>query len=521
MTSFNLLTEPWIPAITTDGTKLELGIEGTIARAHDIKEIVDPSPLLQFGMHRLLVAFITNVFRYDIDDIADAIARGRFDMDKINAYCQKWNERFDMFDEKHPFYQVPVNPGDEIKRKTPAYLFKQFPTSTGMLHFSMNRIHDNEHAISPAACARGLCAIPPFSVIDGGGYSPGVNGSWPPLLSIVRGKNVFETLVLNVPSIHIEENSGNGTAAWESDEITIKKEVATVSTLEGMTFQSRRVHLFPGDGGTCTMTGKESSDLVREIVFEQGLKLTGEWKDPSAAYLKTDKGRSGIRLKEGEDIWRDTGPITMFTESTRGSEEKKTKIVFNRPHVIHQWDVLVREKLLPWRFLFVDIYGLRSKPGQAKIYEWRNEAMSMPVEVMNDPDAGNHVLVAMNVANDINYVIGVSIKKLYPRDGKGNKNALNTIISNARHDFWSAMEPVFRDDFIRSIARRDKNDVNAWTAVDDAWKKKVIKTGAIVVNAVIESVGSTARIMVNGVAARETYNNIIYNKFSKKNVKKQ
>ena len=517
MVTFNLLTEPWIPVITGDGMKLELGMIDVLSRAHDLAGIIDPSPLVQFGIHRLLVAFVANVFRYDcIDDIAGAIEHGRLDMDKINAYCQKWRDRFDLFDEKHPFYQVPVKDDDEIKKKSPAELFKQLPVATNVMHFSMTRVHDSEHAMSPAACARALCTLPPFATTGGVGFYPGINKT-PPIYALVIGKNLFETIALNIPAIPIEENSGTGPVAWESDEITAKKEVAAVSTLQGMTFQPRSVHLFPGAGGVCTITGKESPVLVREIMFDPGLKLAGKWTDPSVAYVTSDE-RKCIKMYDGKSIWRDTGPLMICMNSTRGSEKKGTKIVYERPFIVHQWDVLVREKLLPWRSITVSIHGLRSD--KAKISEWQTEILSMPVEVMNDPDAGSHVLAAMEYAEKtIDYAIGKAIKKLYPGDKKEKGTAFNTIIARARHDFWSVMEPVFRDEFIWSIARRDKNDVNAWTAVDEAWKKGAVKNGAIVVDAAIESAGSTARIIVNGVVARETYNNIIYNKFNKKNVK--
>jgi CRISPR system Cascade subunit CasA len=525
MVSFNLLTEPWIPVVTGDGTKRELGIEDVLARAHNINGIVDSSPLLQFGMYRLLVAFIMNVFRYEcIDDIADAIARGRFDMDKISAYCQKWHDRFDLFDEKHPFYQVPVNDDEDDKKKSPAELFKQMPVGSNPMHFSMTRVHDREHAVSPAACARGLCALPPFAMSGGSGFAPGINKT-PPIYALIAGNTLFETVVLNVPAIGIEGNDGTGVVAWESDEITAKKDVDVVSTLQGMTFQPRSVHLFPGEGGKCTITGKESSILVREIIFGHGLKFTGEWTDPSVAYITSDE-RKCIKMIEGKSIWRDTGPLMICTHSTHGSEKKGTKIVYERPFIVHQWDVLIREKSLSWRSLVISVYGLLSD--KAKIFEWEMETLSMPVEVMNDPDTASHVISAMDVANDVDYAIKTSLTNLFQnplkKEEKNKKKLEKTtknLIVNALNDFWSMMEPVFRDDFIWSIARRDKNDVNAWTAVDEAWKKIAVKTGAIVVDAIIESAGTVARFILNGVVVRETYNNIMYSKFNKKNVKKQ
>jgi CRISPR type I-E-associated protein CasA/Cse1 len=460
-------------------------------------------------MYRVLVAFVMNVTRPEcIDDIADLIDKGRFDMNEMHEYCKKWSDRFDLFDKKHPFYQVlvdePVTPGKVIDgTKSVAELFKQVPVATNVMHFSMPRVHDDEHAASPASCARALCAIPPFATSGGVGFSPCINKT-PPVYVLVTGKNLFETIVLNMPSIPIEENSGTGPVAWESDEITSSGEIGAVSTLQGMTFQSRRVHLFPGEKGTCTITGKESPVLVHGITYEPGFKFTGKWTDPSVAHVTTDKGRNCMHMQEGKDTWRDTGPIMMTLSSTHGSDKKGNKIVFERPVVVHQWNVLVREKMLPWRSIVVNVHGLRSD--KAKLCEWQSESLFLPTGVMQDPDAGDHVSDAMKSAETVDYALRSSIKKLYPRDGKGNKNAFDSIIANASHEFWSMLEPTFRDGYIQSIANRDKDDVNAWATIDIAWKKHVVKSGRAILDSFIDSAGTVARFIVKGIEARDTFN---------------
>ncbi|MBL8065520.1 MAG: type I-E CRISPR-associated protein Cse1/CasA, partial [Chthonomonadaceae bacterium] len=56
--TFNVLTEPWIPVIRLDGTRDELGILPCLEQAHELREIRDPSPIIEFGLYRLLVAFV-------------------------------------------------------------------------------------------------------------------------------------------------------------------------------------------------------------------------------------------------------------------------------------------------------------------------------------------------------------------------------------------------------------------------------------------------------------------------------
>ena len=61
--AFNLLDEPWIPCVFLgSGALQELGLRDTLVRAHEIRAIVDPSPLVTVALHRLLLAVLHRVF---------------------------------------------------------------------------------------------------------------------------------------------------------------------------------------------------------------------------------------------------------------------------------------------------------------------------------------------------------------------------------------------------------------------------------------------------------------------------
>ena len=114
--TFNLLDRGWIPVVCEDGTRKLLGIRQTLAQAHELREISDPSPLDEYSLYRFLGLFLMDALRpEETEDIEDLLEAGRFDMKRIEAYiaqCQSEGVSFDLFDEKRPFLQSWKRTGD-------------------------------------------------------------------------------------------------------------------------------------------------------------------------------------------------------------------------------------------------------------------------------------------------------------------------------------------------------------------------------------------------------------------------
>ncbi|MCI0421210.1 MAG: type I-E CRISPR-associated protein Cse1/CasA, partial [Acidobacteria bacterium] len=109
MSRFNLIDEKWIPVRFPDGTRDELGIRDTLLRSGQIAAIEDPSPLVVAALHRFLLAVLYRALEGPTDiDKAKDLFRAGLPSEKITAYLGKWRDRFWLFDEKYPFYQVPA-----------------------------------------------------------------------------------------------------------------------------------------------------------------------------------------------------------------------------------------------------------------------------------------------------------------------------------------------------------------------------------------------------------------------------
>ena len=140
MSRFNLLDEPWISVVYDEkGTTKEVSLQELFINAHQYKDLAGDTKTQDFAVLRVLLAVLHTVFsRFDADgnvyeylavderfkqiepveesDIADyqddlydtwidLWESGKFP-NIINHYLEKWRDRFYLFDEEYPFFQV-------------------------------------------------------------------------------------------------------------------------------------------------------------------------------------------------------------------------------------------------------------------------------------------------------------------------------------------------------------------------------------------------------------------------------
>lgn len=140
MSEYNLLDEPWISVVTDyKGTTKSVGLKEFFRDAHKFIALAGDMPTQDFAVMRFLLAILHTVFsRYDAagkayemleindrmqqvekvaeedqEDYQDALMNtwqalwndGKFP-DIVNEYLEAWKDRFYLFDDKYPFYQV-------------------------------------------------------------------------------------------------------------------------------------------------------------------------------------------------------------------------------------------------------------------------------------------------------------------------------------------------------------------------------------------------------------------------------
>lgn len=498
--TFSVLTEPWIPVRQSDGRLVELGILDCLARAHEMRSVSDPAPPVELGLYRLLIAFVMDAWSlHDIDGLESLFEARQFSRAALEKYVDGVDRsRFDLFDPEHPFLQTAAV-GAGAKRKSVAELFPHLPTGTFAVHF--NHLKPNEQGFCPAVCARGLAMVAPFTTAGGAGFSPSVNGS-PPWYVLVRGDSLFETLLLNCYAL-AGDYPVDSLPAWRAlDGTPIRGERTAHSYVQALTWQPRAILLHPEKGGRCTYSGRESDCLVRQMVFDPGLKAIGDWTDPQVAYRHSTQGRTPVRPREDREVWRDTGPLLLLRAGTFCGSDGKTS--FTRPFVVDQLRVLAQDGVVAKPLTTIDVYGMRTDL-KMKVFEWQHETLALPAKVTASNLAGVQLQAGIDQAERVSDYLGKAIKVAYPRRGEGNAKALAGLIRSARELLWNRLEGQFQLVMVEGVASQDPDDPAAPAALIAKWKEVLKREGGKALDRALGPLDTDAAALARQVAARDLF----------------
>lgn len=356
---FDVMREPWIDCELLRGGTRVFGIRDLLLQAHELKGLQILSPLQEYGVYRLLCVMVMDLYRpKGSDELIDRLGEGSFRAEDINKYladCEKDGPCFDLFDEKRPFLQsaadAEVDDGDYVRPV--ALLLHDLPTGNNHVHF--DHAFAADRTLRYADCAKALCAVSVFCTSGTQGPSS-INGA-PPYYVLIKGKNLFETLLLNCVSrdgIASERYCHPGPCYRDPQRCLPKEKVASVSLLEGMTFPARRVRLLDNGDGS-----------VKQIIFREGLDFVGyaSWRDPHV--ILSDKG-SSIKPSVGKDAWRNVASVF-----SGGGEA---------PLTVTQYGRLGRRDAM----LAVVLYGASTK--QAAYCTWSKDELLMPAVLVQNAD---------------------------------------------------------------------------------------------------------------------------------------
>jgi CRISPR system Cascade subunit CasA len=160
MREFNLIDEPWIPVVTRDGARVEVGIGDALRNGHSIDRIEHDSPLVVVSIYRLLLAVLYRALRGPVDfDAAVELLENGLPGQQIEGYLSQWHERFWLFDKRFPFWQVGEFQPKEW-RSWAVLAAEHNPDNAKVL--SNHTSVESAGEIHPGATARWICATQSF-----------------------------------------------------------------------------------------------------------------------------------------------------------------------------------------------------------------------------------------------------------------------------------------------------------------------------------------------------------------------
>lgn len=469
MSKFNLIEEPWIPCLTADNKMLEFNLFDVLTKAHEIKEIVDNSPLVVVSLHRLLLAILHRNFGpKNFEEWKDLWRKGSWDEEKLKTYFDKWKERFNLFDDERPFYQYPkvAKKGGEEADIEPLELLMQEKAAGANATLFDHSFEANPKSYVPSIAARYLIARQAFSIGFGRSYPFYLSDS-----SIIRGitvlalgNNLFETLTLNLivyyrnkPIQIQEDDEGNSLdkPVWERLELVQAGEKDSQGTsplgyLDYLTWQSRRIKLIP------------DSDL-QSIPFcqlQQNFKFANaEIFDPFKSYQIDQKdGWSALSLVPDKALWRDSH--TLFQQSKSTSKQAE---VFNHLAKIGR-DIDGGEIEGNKTYAF-SVFGMATEKGKAaSVIIWTQERLPLPLDYLNDSNLLEQLNTAIQFSEEIaREVLKSSLNKLawelqpdIAGKERGEKARKMADGFTAMPIFWSSLEVKFKKLLVELPSEKEK-----------------------------------------------------------------
>ena len=386
---FNLLREPWIRVRTQDGTIRTVSLTDALLHAHAYVDLAGEMPTQDAAMLRLLLAVLHTVFsRVDgngvpapFEEPRDALQRwgelwqlGHFPEQPIRDYLDKWQDRFWLFHPERPFWQVPeVRNGIEFGGKK---LNGERSESGHTVRLFQNVSGGECEKLTYAQAARWLVYLNGYDERGGrpkAGNKPRHGVGWLGQIGfiIVKGKNLFETLMRNMVLAEREEDLlEEQKPCWELNQIRTEQSTEVPmpwNAAELLTLQSRRIIL------------KRSLDMKGVAGYEL---LGGDYIEPRDAFSEkmtiwrrvSKENEKRVYMPQQHDpsrqLWREF-PAILNKES-------------HKPGVLN-WNLQLQNKGILSRKeqIVFQIVGVRYDEQEASVKDCYTDQLSVQLELLN------------------------------------------------------------------------------------------------------------------------------------------
>jgi len=468
--TFNLLDDPWLPCLVPGpyGSvhREEMGLRAVLGRAHEITELSNPSPLITVAVYRLLIVMTHRVFGpVDTEAWWELWDARQPNMAQFNAYLDSnaVHGRFDLFDAARPFYQV-ASLGVEYGASIAKITHEQANSGNAVL------LSDHGHGaattgLTPAEAARYLVAFQSYAV--GGlisyekGQDPKIykSASAGPLVKgavvLARGDTLWETLLLNMVRYPREEwNHANGEQdlpAWERDDEPTALPRYPTGYLDLLTWQSRRVRLFPE-------TDDHGHVVVKRVAAMKGHPFPQGYERHTSETMVPFTYNEKAKVAEGQDpypplvfrderaLWRDSATLLAATPGKAW-----------RPATLDWLDDLGLKRRLKRTALPLDVLGMRSD--QAKVLAWHHERLAVPLDYLDahNTDLFEKLGIAVSLANNVGRALRDSVREM------------SKLLISSEADHKSARQPLPAD--VNGLAESLGVERVYWAALDEPFAR--------------------------------------------------
>ena len=511
---FNLLDEPWIRVMTEDCTVVERSLMQVLLNSHQYQRLAGELPTQDVALLRLLLAILQTVFyRVDpegeddpIEDRAAAIRRwqalwnaGRFPVQPIRTYLETWKDRFWLFHQEHPFYQVPAAAvGTKFKASK---LNGELSESAHKMRLFPLRDGEEKETLSYAEAARWLVTLIGFDDSASTKKETGTGTGWlgDRVNVYAIGENLFETLMLNL--VFLKDGRyvwAENMPAWEQPTMTTakKREIPLPDNqAELLTLQSRRLILsreenrvtgFSSTGGD--FFGKEG----RVNAFSEQMTLWRAGKTPKNAVPQFVPAS----VDPWRQMWRDFEVILGRREDT------------HIPGVVAWLTELRRKNVIPRKYVHIASVGVTYDSKKGSIADIISDHLDFQMSLLDAAGELWIVLVGgeIHLIDKVARALGALAEGLYlaqggQLDGAGKK-ARQSQRDEGMRLLYAAVDLPFRE-WLAHIGAQHGDDENTRAQEQQCWRSIVFRIADNLGREMVRDAGTaafTGRWIVNEMA---------------------
>ncbi|MEW6568786.1 MAG: type I-E CRISPR-associated protein Cse1/CasA [Chloroflexota bacterium] len=492
--SFNLVDKPWIPCLQADGTAVELGLRDVLLQAHELRGLHGESPLVVAALYRVVLALLHRVVDgpRDSRDWAALWRRGVWDPKRVEAYLERWHERFDLFHPERPFYQWAT---DTSREKTVMDLLPEMASGNNATLFD-HHTEDAHVAFTPAQAARALLFVQSCSFAGGMGLAPreSSDGPWARgVVFLLEGDTLFETLALNlVPYRDMAERGIPKTEAdrpvWEADNPLDPDRQVPLGYLDFLTWPTRSIWLH-GEV-------ENGGPMVRRLRMAPGMRLVDGLRDPFNHFTRDEqRGYRPYRFSEARVLWRDSASFLRL---------KALKEV-DPPETLKYLAELVEDEVVETHRLY-RYMALGMANNQAKVEFYRWEHLPLPGIYLKKPDLVDALRTALESAETTRSRLGAALARSAslllsptaddPNGRKPDRKDVNDLLAHWAFDraYWGALEIPFLD-LLSRLPDAGEEALNRWSLNLQRVARQVFEQ-------VESALGTNARALRAGVRGR-------------------
>lgn len=465
---FNLLDEPWIIVRTKSNETKTLSLLEVFQQSHEIQALAGELPTQDIAIMRLLLAVMHAAFIDErVEDSEDAVdcwmelwGMKKFPFDIIREYLEQYRDRFWLFHPTQPFYQSAhivenmakykrdkgIKSVGKDKAKTVAKLVGDLSQSDHKLRLFPSRTGINQKEITYSEAARWLIHINAFDDKSAKYPTPVQRGYLGELgLVYVKGKNLFETLMLNFALVdHREElfdDCKKGSKAYWEKPIceNINNEMPPPrAQKELLTLQSRRI-LLRRDNGKVTgywLTMGDYFDL--EVIY--GIENMTTWN-----YEETDiKPKRYMEQDVERQIWRDFSALLGMSKNPR-------------PGVV-QWLQNIKKELPEFKLFKLTAVGATYDRKNMNIADYIYDDLSINASLLDamKKEWIDEIIKLLKITNQAVNCLGTLAVKIAEASGQlelsknnkkfknGDKERREIISRNACENGYHCLDILFR-----------------------------------------------------------------------------